>query len=115
MLCKALPPHASFRLDVGGPDDLRPFILLLSEKRSEPGGRSHHRHGAEAIEARQDLWIGETSVDFRIELVDDFRGRIDGSTKAEPCARLVTGKKFGESWHPGNKVRSGCGRDGERP
>src|SRR5262249_7588379 len=75
---------ASFRLDVGPPDHLRPLFLVICDEFSELGRRAGTHRAAEIGKPRPHLGIGERRIDFLIELVDDLGPRFLGRVKTYP-------------------------------
>src|SRR6516165_4045467 len=78
----------SLRLDVGRPDHLTPFLCLLDDNLVEFGRRARKRRCAQVSEPRRDLGIGEPRIDLLVELVNDFDGRVPGSSDPNPRAGL---------------------------
>ena len=74
---------ASVRLDIGGPDHLPPFLRFFGNEGPEIGRRAGKNHAAEVGELSLQLGIGETSIDFLIELIDDLTRRFRGSADSE--------------------------------
>ncbi len=60
-----------FGLDIGYPNDLFPSIRFAPEEFSEIGGRTGQDRAAQIGDARADLGIGQSHIDFLIEPVDD--------------------------------------------
>src|SRR5262245_42231575 len=78
----------SFRLDVSGPDHLAPLLGFVSNVLGEVGGRAGKHRDAQVVKSSFDLWIGESRVDFAVELVDYLGGRIPGRADASPATCL---------------------------
>jgi hypothetical protein len=64
----------SLRLDVGRSDHLAPPFGFISDKIAELGRRRRAWKATEVRESLLDLWIGKSSIDLAIELVDEFGG-----------------------------------------
>src|SRR5262249_35648381 len=86
---------ASFRLDVGPPDHLRPLFLVICDEFSELGRRAGTHHAAKIGKPRPHLGIGERRIDFVVELVDDFGRRVPRREKTKPPACLVARQEIG--------------------
>src|SRR5258708_1999442 len=84
----------SFCFDAGCLDHPGPLIDLVRDMLFEVGGRARHHHATEGSKLPLYLSIGERSVDFLIELVDDLRGRIPGCSDAVPLTRLKARQEF---------------------
>src|SRR5262245_66358149 len=84
----------SLGLDVGGPDDLGPFLGFLGEELAVFGRRERKRRVAEVGNPRPNPGIGEAGVDLAIEPVDDLDGRVARRAKALGPARLETPHAF---------------------
>src|SRR5215831_11903091 len=80
---------ASVRLDIGGPDHFAPLLGLVGDKLTEVPGRARKYAAAEVGKPRAHLGVGERSVDFRVELFNNFVGLVLGRANTPPTARLV--------------------------
>src|SRR5262245_6812057 len=104
------PPPAGFTLrrslglDVGGPDDLGPFLGFLGEELAVFGRRERKRRVAEVGNPRPNPGIGEAGVDLAIEPVDDLDGRVARRAKALGPARLETRHEFRDGRHVRQRV-----------
>jgi len=84
----------SFRLDIGRPHDLGPFLRFGGDELSEfSAGRFEHQV-AKLNNAGADLWIIKTSIDPIMKLINDFTGSISWSSEAFPASRLKSGNCF---------------------
>jgi hypothetical protein len=81
------------RLGAGELDHLAPLLGLISDELPEVGGRAGKRSAAHVGNPRVDLRVGETRVDFLVEHVDDFNGRVFRRADTLPRARLVPDTK----------------------
>src|SRR5258707_2593371 len=79
----------SFRLDVGCPNDLGPFLGFIDDELAEIGGRARKYRAAGFSKALLQLGIGQAGVDFLVELVNDRRRRVPRRTEAIKHACLV--------------------------
>src|SRR3984893_2569528 len=104
----------SFRLGAGKSDHLGPLIGFFGDEPSEVGRRARQRDAAQVGNPRLPLGISKTRVDFPVELVDDFGGRVPGCAGAEPGARLVARPEFGNGREVRQRLRARCGRHCER-
>jgi hypothetical protein len=78
--------QASLRFDVGRPDDRAPLLDFFGAVLSEIGGRAPKDHPAQLGKASLDLGVAKSSVDLRVELVDDLNGRALRCCNAIPRA-----------------------------
>src|SRR5215472_3862207 len=85
---------ASFRFDVGRPDHLGPLLGLFGDELAEVGRRAWKCGGAPLRKPRLHLGIGKGRVDLRVELRNDFGGRVLGRADAVPGTRLVARHKL---------------------
>src|SRR5262245_55216865 len=76
----------SLRLDVGRPDHLAPLLGVVGDELTEIGGRADKRCASEVSQPRPDFGIGEAGVNCFIELVNNLRRRVLGSTVCYKCA-----------------------------
>jgi len=82
----------SFRLDVGGPDHLGPFVGFLGDQLFKAGGRAGEHHTAQVGELSLQLGIGETGIDLLVELVDDLGRRLCRCAEDRGWARRELGR-----------------------
>ena len=80
--------------DVGRPDHLAPFLGFLGDELAEIGRRPRERRAAQVGKPRLHLGVGKSSVDFLVELVDDFGRGVLGRADTVKRARLVTRQKI---------------------
>src|SRR5262245_40755143 len=92
---------ALFRLDVGSPDHLSPFLGVLGNELPKVGGRRRHWDAAEIGKTGLDLFVGESAVDLLVELLDDFGRRGLRCADAGPPARLVARQELAYSRNVG--------------
>src|ERR1700736_5484797 len=104
----------SFRLGAEKSDHLGPLIGFFGDEPSEVGRRARQRDAAQVGNPLLQLGISKTRVDFPVELVDDFGGRVPGCAGAEPGARLVARHEFGNGREVRQRLRARCGRHRER-
>ena len=71
-------PLLLFRLDVGSPNQLAPFLNFFGNEDPKLGRRAGKNHAAEVGELSLQLGIGEASIDFLVELIDDLTRRFRG-------------------------------------
>src|SRR5262245_51643633 len=76
----------SLRLDVGRPDHLAPLLGVVGDELAEIGGRADKRCASEVSQPRLDFGIGEAGVNCLIELVNNLRRCVLGSTVCYKCA-----------------------------
>src|SRR3954469_11076301 len=69
---------------------LRPFLGFVSDELAEFGGRAGKHFAAKLGKPRVHLGVGESGIDFLVELVDDLGGGIPGRADAVPGARLIS-------------------------
>ena len=67
---------------------LGPLLGLVRDELAEIGGRAGKRRSAQVDKPRLDLGIGEASIDFLVELIDDLGGCVFRRSDAAPEARL---------------------------
>src|SRR6516162_3045432 len=104
---------ASIRLSPGELDHLGPLLNVVGDVPSKVGRRaSEQGRTAEVGKLSPDLWIGESSVDLIVELVDDFNGRFARGADTEPRGDLVTRQKIANGRHIGQRL--GTRRRGHR-
>src|SRR5262249_60846145 len=65
----------SLRLDVGGPYHFAPFLGLGRDQRAEIGGRARECHPAQVTKSGLHVGVRESSVDFPVKGLNDFRWR----------------------------------------
>ena len=65
-------PRGSLRRDVGRADHLGPLLGIVGDELAEVGRRTLKDRYAQGRKSRLDLGISEGSIDFLVELVDDF-------------------------------------------
>src|SRR5580692_2860737 len=80
----------SLRLYVRELDHLGPFLGFIGDELAEIGRRAGKWHGAEIGKPLLQRGIGEASIDFLVELVDDVGGRALRCADAVEAARIVT-------------------------
>src|ERR1700686_606559 len=68
--------EGSIRLGPRKLDHLAPFLGFFSNEFAEVGGRVRKRRGTQVRKPRLQLGIGKNRVDFLVELVDYFGGRV---------------------------------------
>src|SRR5262249_58291273 len=73
--------------DVGRLDDLAPLLNFVGDELAVIGGCHRHCVGAQIGKPCLYFWIGEARIDFLVELVDDFGGRISLRAAAQPGCR----------------------------
>jgi hypothetical protein len=83
--------HGLLGFDLGRPYQVAPLFGFVGDELAKFGRRAWKRRAAELGEPRLDLRIGEAGVNFPLEPVDDFRGRVfrsaDAIKGARPCGR----------------------------
>src|SRR5262249_618915 len=104
----------SFRLDVGGPDHLAPFVGFVGDELSKVGRRADKRCASEVSQPRLDFGIGEARVDLSIELVDDLGRRGLRCADAKPRNCLIARHELAEGWEVRQHLRTRRGGYGER-
>src|SRR5260221_3294577 len=77
---------------------LGPLFGFVGHELAEVGRRACQRRAAQIGEPRLDIWIREPRIDFLVELVDDFGGRIFLRTppRSPPC--LPAKHQTSHSW-----------------
>src|SRR5262245_66490439 len=80
---------ASVQLDVRRPYHVAPLLGLVGDKLTEVAGRARKYAAAEVGQPRAHLGVGERSINFHVELFNNFVGRVLGRAKAPPTARFV--------------------------
>jgi hypothetical protein len=95
-------------LDVGSPDYLAPFLSLVSDVSSKLHRRPRHHRAAQISEPLLQFRVGESRIDFPVELVDDFGGRVLGNTSAIPGARLKARHELAHGWDFWQRLRTRC-------
>src|SRR5262245_45496677 len=81
---------------------LGPLLGLFSDQLAEVRGRARKRDAAEISNASLNLGVGESLIDFLVELLDNFRGRVLWRADAIEKTRLVTRDEIsngGQVWH----------------
>src|SRR5260221_7394895 len=79
-------------------DHLGPLFGFVGHELAEVGRRACQRRAAQIGEPRLDIWIREPRIDFLVELVDDFGGRILGRTHAPPSPCLLARHETSPPW-----------------
>src|SRR5580704_1294092 len=64
--------YRSFGPDAGRSDHLGPFLGFVGNKVAEVGGRARKDRAAQADKLRLQLGIGESGVDFSVELLNNL-------------------------------------------
>src|SRR5260221_10527570 len=100
---------ALISLDVGRADNLAPLLGFCSNEFSELGGRGRKHGAAQVGKPRLDLWIGESSIDLPVELLNDLRRRVPGDTDTLPNARLQAGHEIAHRRDVRQCWRASCG------
>src|SRR5262245_4923773 len=90
---------ASVCLDVGGPDDLAPFLRFVGDELAKVSGREREHVATQVGKPRAHRRIGEAGIDCLIELVDYFGRRVAGRTDAVDCACFVAGQNVVHGRH----------------
>src|SRR5262245_7726157 len=96
----------SLRLDFGRPDYLGPLLGFLGDEFAEIGRRECKLSATFVVEPRLYFTIGESGVDFPVELVDNLGGRIAGRADAEPATRLVAWHEVAHGRDVGQRLRA---------
>src|SRR5207253_8357178 len=86
-------------------DHLRPLLGLFGNELAKIGGGTDERRTAQVSELGVHLWVGERGINFLIELVDDFSGRVRGRADAKKRTRLVTGHELADSRNVRQRLR----------
>src|ERR1700742_898043 len=81
----------SVRLHASELDHFAPLLGFVGNELREVSGRARKHRGAHVGKPRPDLWVGESCVDFPVELTDDFGGR--GFWGAQAFAPTCLGAK----------------------
>src|SRR5262245_57245414 len=105
---------ASLRLDVGGPDDLAPFLGFVGDQLFKVDGREREHGATEIGKPRLELGIGEASVDLRVELRNDLGRRGLRCADAVPEARLISRHELSEGRNVWQRFRAHRGGNRER-
>ena len=84
----------SLRLDVGRSDHPAPSFGFISDKIAKLGRRRRAWKATEVRESLLDLWIGKSSIDLAIELVDEFGRGVLRRADPEPYRRLIARYEF---------------------
>ena len=100
--------------DVGCPDDLGPFLVFVGNEFAEVNRRAHKLRAADVREPRCHGGVGENRVDSVVQPFDDLSGRVLGRRHPIPSARLVAGDEFADGGNIRERIRAGCGSDGQR-
>jgi hypothetical protein len=87
---------ALFGFDAEPADHLCPLVGRFDGELAELGRRHQHWDAAQVRDPLLDRRIGEAGIDFAVEPVDNFGGRIFWRTSAEKSARLVAGHGFAD-------------------
>ena len=74
----------SLRLDASGLDYLGPLLSFFGDQLAKVGGRPRKHRAAKIGKPRLEFGIDKASVDFLVELRDDFGGRVLGRANAIP-------------------------------
>src|SRR5262245_37850938 len=80
---------ASLRLDARELDHLGPFLDFLGDELAKIGGRTREHCTSQIGEARLHGGIGESGINFLVELLDNIYGRGLGYYDPVPASRLV--------------------------
>src|SRR5262249_47449581 len=102
------------RAAVEGPDDVAPLLGFVGDEFAEISGRADKRPASKVGKPRLHLGIGEASVDFLVELIDDLRRRVLGYADAIPVARLITRQELTHGRDVRQRVRARRGGYCER-
>src|SRR6202521_5152323 len=87
-------PLCSFRLDVRRPDHLGPLLGVFCNKFAEVGWRALKCRAAEVDKSSLQFRVSEARVDFLVELLDYYDGRILWRADPEQSACLVAGHEI---------------------
>src|SRR5262245_9992230 len=79
-------------------DHLGPLLGFFRDELAEVGCRAREHRGTHVGKPRVQLGIGESSVDFGIELLDDLGWRVLGCADAIDCARLIARHELAYGW-----------------
>src|SRR5262249_13814526 len=84
----------SLRFDARELYHLGPFLGFLGDELAKIGGRTREHCTSQIGEARLHGGIGESGINFLVELLDNIYGRGLGSYDPIPASRLVAWQKF---------------------
>jgi hypothetical protein len=102
-----VPPGAgSLRLDTRELDHLAPLLGFVGDKLPEVGRRAGKQCAAEIGKPSLDLGVGKSSIDFLVELVDDFGGRVVWRTDAKKRAGLLARHKIADGRQVRQRVKA---------
>src|SRR5205809_2734390 len=96
---KIMKRRASLGFDVRCLDHLGPLLGLAGDELAEVARRSWKHCAAQVGKSCPYLGIGETRIDFLVELVDDFRRRVLRRADPEPDARLEARQEIAQVRH----------------
>jgi hypothetical protein len=88
------PPQPGLNLDVRSLDHIGPLLGVTGDTLSELGRGSCNDVLAQFDQPMLQLCIDEPGIDFRIELVDNFRRRAFRRDDSKPRARFVSRYDF---------------------
>src|SRR6266513_2039094 len=111
-----IPPgfSESLCLDARELDHLGPLFGFIRDELSEVSGRARKRRAAEVGKTSFHSWIGETCVDFLIELVDDFSRCVLGAANPGPGTCLIVRHEVTHGRNVGESLRAHRGGHRER-
>src|SRR5215470_8304256 len=96
----------SLGLDIARPDHLAPLLSFVGDKLAEIAGRAGNLRATQVRQPHLDHGVGESSVDFLVELVDDRGGRALRRAQPEPLARLEARQKLAHGRYVRQYIRA---------
>src|SRR2546423_11836587 len=106
---------SSLRLDLRRANNLAPFLSFFGDNSAEILGRAREHSASHVGKACRDLWIGERGIYLRVELANDFDGRVPGRADPEPRRRFVAGHELGDGRQIGQYLQTSRACHGQCP
>src|SRR5262245_15037050 len=108
------PASASFRVDIGRPNHLRPLFGVVCDELPESGRRQWQRHASKIEQPLLHPGVGESSIDLLVKLLDDVSWRALGRADALPPAGLVAWPKLAHRRNIRHSLYAICRRHPQR-